>query len=251
MMKPKFQSCSASRAFTTPSTRSSPTSSPATMVRLTWAPSLVWCCTFQRKISPTLICTRSRSSASIVAWVPLPLPCTPMMTYLRMTQPWHAAAALAALGHPEHQLAADDPSCVPAFATRKLVNRRSHHLRRLGSSEPRMTGQSSLSRPGLRKRATSLRRPWVSTTPYMLRRSPASERSNSRIPGQDRCRGRTMTPRAGPRNSSSRCGSRPAGLFRPVSRSASDMSPIMSDRRSLPGGGPRNAARRGTRSGRR
>src|SRR5258708_39789330 len=76
-----------------PSTRSSPTSSPAAMVRRTWAPSLVWCCTFQRRISPTLMCTRSRSAASIALCVPLPLPCTPMMTYLRMPPAWNTAWA--------------------------------------------------------------------------------------------------------------------------------------------------------------
>src|SRR5690242_10528275 len=41
-------------------------------------------------MSPTLICTRSRSVASSVACVPLPLPCTPMITYFRMTPAWHA-----------------------------------------------------------------------------------------------------------------------------------------------------------------
>src|SRR5215467_3161767 len=63
---------------------SSPTSSPDAMMRRTWAPSLVCCCTCQRKMSPTLMCTRSRSAASMAACVPLPLPWTPMMTYLRM-----------------------------------------------------------------------------------------------------------------------------------------------------------------------
>ena len=60
-----------------------PTSTPAAIVRLTWAPSLVWCWMFQRKMSPTLMWTRSRSVASILACVPLPLPWTPMITYLR------------------------------------------------------------------------------------------------------------------------------------------------------------------------
>src|SRR5689334_6094583 len=36
-------------------------------------------------MSPTLMCTRSKCRASMVAWVPLPLPCTPMITYFRMT----------------------------------------------------------------------------------------------------------------------------------------------------------------------
>src|SRR5215472_6381691 len=54
------------------------------MVRRTWAPSFVWCCTFHRKMSPTEMWTRSRSPASMVLWVPLPLPWTPMMTYFRM-----------------------------------------------------------------------------------------------------------------------------------------------------------------------
>src|SRR5262249_46393495 len=38
-------------------------------------------------MSPTLMCTRLRSSASISLWVPLPLPWMPMITYLRMTSP--------------------------------------------------------------------------------------------------------------------------------------------------------------------
>src|SRR5262247_4020200 len=76
---------------------SSPTSSPAAMMRRTWAPSLVCCCTCQRKMSPTLMCTRSRSAASMPAWVPLPLPWTPMMTYLRMLPALHTkGGALAA-----------------------------------------------------------------------------------------------------------------------------------------------------------
>src|SRR5690242_1060634 len=71
---------------------SSPTSSPAAMMRRTWAPSLVCCWTCQRKMSPTLMCTRSRSAASRTAWVPLPLPWTPMMTYLRIAPPLHTRA---------------------------------------------------------------------------------------------------------------------------------------------------------------
>src|SRR5580698_3941277 len=59
------------------------------MVRRTIAPILVWFCTFQRKMSPTLMCTRSRSDASSWLCVPLPLPCTPMITYLRMSSAWH------------------------------------------------------------------------------------------------------------------------------------------------------------------
>src|SRR5579863_10020388 len=89
MMKPKFQSCPVSRSLTTDSTRSSPTSSPAAMTRRTCAPILVWFCTFQRKMSPTLMCTRSRSAASIWLCVPLPLPWTPIMTYLRIPSAWH------------------------------------------------------------------------------------------------------------------------------------------------------------------
>ncbi len=77
---------------------------------------------------------------------------------------------------------------------------------------------------GLTKRARSLRRPWVSTIPYMLRRSRSSVTSNSRIPGQARWRGSTMTPRSGPCRSSSRAGSRPASPIRPGrSRSVKDM----------------------------
>src|SRR6516164_9538617 len=98
MMKPKFQSCSVSRSLTTASTRSSPTSSPAAMVRRTWAPILVWFCTFQRKMSPTPMWTRSRSAASIWLCVPLPLPCTPMITYLRMSSAWHMQAGPGARG---------------------------------------------------------------------------------------------------------------------------------------------------------
>jgi transposase-like protein len=45
MMKPKFQSCSLRRRWTTAATRSSETSSPAATLRRTWAPSLVWCWT--------------------------------------------------------------------------------------------------------------------------------------------------------------------------------------------------------------
>ncbi len=54
------------------------------IVRRTLAPILVWCCTcLKRNVSPTLTLTRSRSVASSPAWVPFPLPCTPMITYLR------------------------------------------------------------------------------------------------------------------------------------------------------------------------
>src|SRR5580700_7180589 len=70
------------------------------MMRRTCAPILVWFCTFQRKMSPTLMCTRSRSSASILACVPLPLPCTPMITYLRMSSAWHRVHATVAGGQP-------------------------------------------------------------------------------------------------------------------------------------------------------
>jgi len=37
-----------------------------------------------RKMSPTAMCSRSKSAASIFAWVPLPLPWMPMMTYFRI-----------------------------------------------------------------------------------------------------------------------------------------------------------------------
>src|SRR3954467_9802103 len=57
------------------------------MVRRTWAPSLVWFCTCHRKMSPTLMCTMSRPPQSSPAWVPLPLPWTPMITYLRIVPP--------------------------------------------------------------------------------------------------------------------------------------------------------------------
>src|SRR4051795_11717439 len=62
---------------------------PAAIVRRTWAPILVWCWTCQRNVSPTLRWTRSRSAASWAACVPLPLPCTPMITYLRTSAAWH------------------------------------------------------------------------------------------------------------------------------------------------------------------
>src|SRR6266545_3246704 len=124
MMKPKFQSCSVSRSLTTDSTRSSPTSSPAAMVRRTWAPSLVWFCTFQRKISPTPMWTRSRSAASNWLCVPLPLPCTPMITYLRMSSAWHTERGVAARGGqaelalagPPHPAADQQPELRPVLA---------------------------------------------------------------------------------------------------------------------------------------
>src|SRR6266568_1435679 len=78
---------------------SSPTSSPAAMIRRTWAPILVWFCTCHRKMSPTLMCTRSKPAASNWPWVLLPLPWTPMMTYLRMPPPWHTALVAAPRGH--------------------------------------------------------------------------------------------------------------------------------------------------------
>src|SRR5262245_45720376 len=82
-------------------------------MRFTRAPSLVWCWMSQRKMSPTLMCTRLKSSFSILACVPLPLPCTPMITYLRITPPLerllkpldqalhdlHAGEALVVAGH--------------------------------------------------------------------------------------------------------------------------------------------------------
>src|SRR5829696_6042267 len=71
----------------TSSTRSSPTSSPAAIVRRTWAPSFVWFWTCQRKMLPTLRWTRSKSRASSPLWVPFPLPCAPMITYLRIATP--------------------------------------------------------------------------------------------------------------------------------------------------------------------
>src|SRR6476660_7643386 len=115
MMKPKFQSCWVSRSLTTDSTRSSPTSSPAAMVRRTWAPILVWFCTFQRKMSPTPMWTRSRSAASSWLCVPLPLPCTPMITYLRMSSAWHTQAEPALAGSP-HPAAEQVPQLRPVVA---------------------------------------------------------------------------------------------------------------------------------------
>src|SRR5437773_3143055 len=123
MMKPKFQSCWVSRSLTTDSTRSSPTSSPAAMVRRTWAPSLVWFCTFQRNVSPTPMWTGSRSAASIWLCVPLPLPCTPMITYLRMSSAWHTERGVAARGGqaelalagPPHPAADQQPELRPVL----------------------------------------------------------------------------------------------------------------------------------------
>src|SRR6476469_9019629 len=63
---------------------SSSTSRPSAMVRRTCAPSLVWFWTCQRKMSPTAICVRSKSRASMAPCVPFPLPCTPMITYFCM-----------------------------------------------------------------------------------------------------------------------------------------------------------------------
>src|SRR5579859_6875790 len=111
MMKPWFQSCWVSRSLTTDSTRSSPTSSPAAMVRRTNAPILVWLCTFQRKMSPTLMCTMSRSAASSWLCVPLPLPCTPMITYLRISTALHTGFWSCSVmdGGPQAQLALAGP----------------------------------------------------------------------------------------------------------------------------------------------
>src|SRR5690349_13049163 len=78
-------------------------------------------------MSPTLMCTRSRSSRSILAWVPLPLPCTPMITYLRIDFPSvrRAEAQRAGrepgqrgridapgAGHPEHVTLGDQHRCL-------------------------------------------------------------------------------------------------------------------------------------------
>src|SRR5947207_12804404 len=101
-----------------------PICSPAAMVRRTWAPILVWFCTFQRKISPTPIWTRSRSAASSWLCVPLPLPCTPMITYLRMSSAWHTERGVAARGGqaelalavPPHPAADQQPELRPVLA---------------------------------------------------------------------------------------------------------------------------------------
>src|SRR4051812_21222379 len=126
MTKPKFQSCCSRRSRTTDSTRSSPTSSPPAMVRRTWAPSLVWFCTFQRKMSPTPMWTRSRSAASSWLCVPLPLPCTPMITYLRMSSAWHTQAetALAGPAHP----AAEQPSQLRPVVAQPLRVEETRHV---------------------------------------------------------------------------------------------------------------------------
>src|SRR5580658_2865166 len=51
-------------------------------------------------MSPTLMCTMSRSAASSWLWVPLPLPCTPMITYLRMSPAWHTQGGVGILRGP-------------------------------------------------------------------------------------------------------------------------------------------------------
>src|SRR6516162_3712799 len=51
-------------------------------------------------MSPTLMCARSRSAASSWPCVPLPLPCTPMITYLRMSTAWHIGPGHSRLGRP-------------------------------------------------------------------------------------------------------------------------------------------------------
>src|ERR1700684_438403 len=48
-------------------------------------------------MSPTLMCTMSRSAASSWLCVPLPLPCTPMITYLRMSPAWHTQGGVGIL----------------------------------------------------------------------------------------------------------------------------------------------------------
>src|ERR1051326_464255 len=71
----------------------------------------------------------------------------------------------------------------------------------------------------------SLRRPWVSTIPYRLRRCQSSVTSNSRRPGGHRGRGSTTTPCSGPCRSSRLSGSRraTAPLCPRRSRSVKDM----------------------------
>src|SRR5215831_15238947 len=56
-------------------------------------------------MSPTLICTMSRSAASSWLCVPLPLPCTPMITYLRMSSAWHTQRRVRITGQAELSLA--------------------------------------------------------------------------------------------------------------------------------------------------
>src|ERR1700734_4054661 len=86
----------------------------------------------------------------------------------------------------------------------------------------------------------------------MLRRSRSSATSNSRIPGQARWRGRTMTPRSGPCRSSRRAGSRPATPIPPGrKRSVKDMGLIITDLPGWPGSDSRvSSASPGARGGR-
>src|ERR1700689_657828 len=70
-------------------------------------------------MSPTLMCTMSRSAASSSLCVPLPLPCTPMITYLRMSTAWHTARGGTRLGldhgrQAEAELALTGPPHRPA-----------------------------------------------------------------------------------------------------------------------------------------
>src|SRR5215469_10819395 len=183
------------------------------MVRLTSAPRLGWCCTFQRKMSPTAMWTRSRSPASNPAWVPLPLPWTPIMTYLRTRQ----------------ATAPSSPTGVGCCAAGSSLNAncRSHHRRSLGSSDSLISDQSAASRSALMNRAMSFRLPCDSSMPYMLRRVLSSLTSHSRSPGHDRYSGTMTTPLAGPLISSIRSGRRPAGPNRPASKSEIGIARIL------------------------
>ena len=60
------------------------------MVRRTWAPSLVWFCTFQRKMSPTLMWTRSRSRGQQLGLRALAAALHAHDHVLAHEPPWHA-----------------------------------------------------------------------------------------------------------------------------------------------------------------
>ena len=153
--------------------------------------------------------TRSRSAASIWLCVPLPLPCTPMITYLRMSSAWHMKRGVGARGG--------------IGGAGRASASQARRIRLLTSS--RSSGQSSRSRCALRrKRATSFRRPWLITMLYSSSLACCLATSNSRNSCQLRCTGRTTVPCQGPCRSSSRSGSRLAGADKPVRRPMRELS---------------------------
>src|SRR6266699_616438 len=117
----------------------------------------------------------------------------------------------------------------PGYRPAERPNRRSHRRDSPVPSDLEISGQSWRSSAALTNLAMSLRLPRASSSPYRLRRPRSSPTSHSRIPGQDRFLGSRITPPAGPRRSSIRPGSRPAGPSRPGSRCARAMGPIITE----------------------